>query len=33
MIMATMLASVAEGICLSESLGLNNDTLIEVSVL
>eukprot|EP00904_Undaria_pinnatifida_P013115 jgi/Undpi1/8934/HiC_scaffold_26.g11395.m1 len=30
MIMATMLASVAEGICLSESLGLNNDTLIEI---
>ncbi|CAN0127073.1 unnamed protein product, partial [Laminaria digitata] len=30
MVMSTMLASVAEGICLSDSLGLNNDALIEI---
>ena len=30
MIMATMLGAVAEGMCLSESLGLNNEALIEV---
>lgn len=30
MVMSTMLASVAEGMCLSDSLGLNNDALIEV---
>ena len=30
MIMSTMLASVAEGMCLSDSLGLNNEALIEV---
>lgn len=31
--MATMLGSVAEGLCLSESLGLNNDALIEVKTI
>ena len=30
MVMSTMLASVAEGMCLSDSLGLNNDALVEV---
>lgn len=30
MIMSTMLASVAEGMCLSDSLGLDNDALVEV---
>lgn len=30
MIMSTMLASVAEGMCLSDSLGLNNEALVEV---
>lgn len=30
MVMSTMLASVAEGMCLSDSLGLSNDALIEV---
>lgn len=32
MVMSTMLASVAEGMCLSDSLGLSNDALIEVCV-
>ena len=30
MIMATMVESVAKGLCLSESLGLHNEALIEV---
>lgn len=30
MVMSTMLASVAEGVCLSDSLGLDNSALIEV---
>lgn len=30
MVMSTMLASVAEGMCLSDSLGLSSDALIEV---
>ncbi|CAM9443870.1 unnamed protein product, partial [Hapterophycus canaliculatus] len=30
MIMSTMLASVAEGMCLSDSLGLGNEALIEI---
>lgn len=30
MIMSTMLASVAEGMCLSDTLGLSNEALIEV---
>lgn len=30
MIMSTMLASVAEGMCLSDTLGLSSEALIEV---
>ena len=30
MIMATMMASLAEGMCLSEGLGLKNEDLFEV---